>query len=91
MGKSKKKNKIITDSCKAAKKLSHQRFRNKTKNKIRQGRFDELPEFEREVTNQYDIIDHRYIYDKDLEDFYKDKFDMDESELKSEKRKFTNK
>lgn len=64
MGKSYKKP-IITDTSKSAKKMSHQKFRRKVKQKIQEQRFDEIPEDEREVTNQYDVCDHRFFFNED--------------------------
>jgi len=63
MGKSYKKP-ILTDTSKAAKKISHSKFRKRAKQKIQEHRFDELPEQEREVENQYNVCDSKFILTK---------------------------
>jgi hypothetical protein len=68
MGKSYKKP-IVTDTSKVAKKISHSKFRKRAKQKIQEHRFDELPEHEREVENQYNVRDHRDIFTED-DDYY---------------------
>jgi len=59
MGKSYKKP-IITDTSKPAKKISHSKFRKRTKQKIQEQRFDDLPKHEREVENQYNVCDWKF-------------------------------
>lgn len=72
MGKSYKKP-IITDTSKSAKKISHAKFRKKVKQKIQEQRFDELPEYEREVENQYNVCDWKFHIDEDSEYYEKAK------------------
>jgi hypothetical protein len=90
MGKSYKKP-IITDSSKSSKKISHGKFRKKVKQKIQEQRFDEIPEHEKEVTNQYDVCDYRLRWYNDLESHYANNLNMTEEEIEHEKRKYTNK
>lgn len=70
MGKSHKKP-IVTDTNKAAKKISHSKFRKRVKQKIQENRFDELPEHEKEVMNQYDVCDHRDVFTEG-DDYYEE-------------------
>jgi hypothetical protein len=64
---------IITDTSKAAKKISHSKFRKRTKQKIQESRFDELPLLEKEVTNQYDVCDWKFRVDEDSDYYEKSK------------------
>jgi len=72
MSRSKKKP-IITDVTKEKKKISHKKFRRKVKQDIQADKLDELPLNEREITNQYDVCDYKYIIDKENKFYNKSK------------------
>lgn len=85
MGKSYKKTPIYTDnnSSKIGKQISHRKFRSKTKQLMNQGKFDILPEDERELTDSYDIHDFKIRFDKDDQDYMKE-IGYSEDEVKEE-------
>lgn len=68
MSRSRKKP-ILKDSNKGMKRHSHKLFRKKVKQKIQENRLDEIPEDQREVTNQYDVSDWKF-YAEEGDDFY---------------------
>jgi len=72
MSRSKKKP-IITDVTKGKKKISHKKFRRKVKQDIQSDKLDELPLNEKEITNQYDVCDYKYIIDKENKYYNKSK------------------
>ena len=72
MSRSYKKNAIVKDYNRGAKKDSHRKFRKKSKQKIHQQQFEELPQYQKEVMNQYDVSDYKFIASE--EDEFHDKF-----------------
>jgi hypothetical protein len=54
------------------KKVSHRKFRKQVKQKIHENRLEELPEDQKEIVNQYDIVDWKFRATE--EDDYYEKF-----------------
>lgn len=69
MSRSYKKNVIAKDKSKFHQKLSHSKFRKKTKQKLHEGRYDELPVDLNELENQYNITDYIYVASKEDEEY----------------------
>lgn len=68
MSRSYKKKSILKDNG-GMKKHSHAKFRRKSKQKIQEQDFDSLPNYQREVVNQYDVCDWKFIYEQE-DDYY---------------------
>lgn len=79
----------LTDTSKKSKKVSHQKFRKKVKQKIQEQRFDEIPNYEREVENQYNVCDWRFGWQESDEDFWKSMGRTDEEVEKMKREYYT--
>lgn len=86
MGKSTKKP-IIKDSNKGMKSLSHRKFRNKTKQLINQGKFDQLPDDQRQLTNPYDVSDWKFVIDKEAEHRMREGGHLTDEQIENEMNK----
>lgn len=70
MSRSYKKKSIIKNKPTFGKKLGNRKFRRKSKAKLKSGKTEELPLKKREIINDYDVCDWKFLITQKTDDLY---------------------